>query len=326
VNHNQRQVEASDALLAESAGRAMGTSAQILVAAPCSDAAQPLADLGLRRVHLLERCWSRFRDDSELNALNARAGQGLVEVSDDLALLVARMVDAWLWTQGAFDPTVLRSMVSLGYDVDFSQLATQGPSTLPTELTQAPGMAGVRVIDNMVTLPGHVGIDPGGIGKGLAADIIASELLAAGATGVLVNLGGDARAAGTCQGEPWQIGIRDDRSTSSPIVAEFDMDDQGVATSSSLRRRWQGRHHLIDPNTGAPTASDVLQATVFAPTAWQAEAMATVALVRGREVFEAWAGSCCYSAFLFGAEGEPIILSNSAPQTNFPNTKEFINA
>ncbi|MBU6279274.1 MAG: FAD:protein FMN transferase [Actinomycetales bacterium] len=316
MKHNEQQFEGSDVSLAESAGRAMGTSAQILVEAPCSDAAHALADLGLHRAHLLERCWSRFRDDSELNALNARAGQGPVDVSDDLALLVARMVDAWLWTQGAFDPTVLRSMVSLGYDVDFSQLATQGPSTLPTDLTQAPGMAGVRVIDNTVTLPGHVGIDPGGIGKGLASDIIASELLAAGATGVLVNLGGDARAAGTCQGEPWQIGIRDDRSKSSPIVAEFDMGDQGVATSSSLRRRWQGRHHLIDPNTGAPTASDVLQATVFAPTAWQAEAMATVALVRGQEAFLQWASSIAYSAYLFGPEGDPLVI----------HAKESINA
>lgn len=303
-------VQFGEGSIAESSGPAMGTSAQVLVASECADAAQDLAALGMRRVHLLERCWSRFRDDSELNSLNARAGQGPVAVSDDLAVLVARMVDAWLWTQGAFDPTVLRSMVSLGYDVDFSQVATQGPGSLPIDLVQAPGMADVRVAGGMVTLPTHVGLDPGGIGKGLAADIIAGELMNAGATGVVVNLGGDARALGTCDGaqdEPWQIGIRDDRALNSPIVAEHDLVNQGVATSSSLRRRWQGRHHLIDPVTGAPSASDVVQATVFAPTAWQAEAMATVALIRGRDAFMAWAADCTYSAYLFGPQGEPLV-------------------
>ncbi|MFM8351655.1 MAG: FAD:protein FMN transferase [Actinomycetales bacterium] len=307
------------ATLAESAGRAMGTTAQVLVDAPTAVAAQALADLGRQRVHLLERCWSRFRDDSELSYLNARAGQGAIEVSDDLALLVARMIDAWIWTQGAFDPTVLRSMLSLGYNVDFSKVSTQGPASLPIDLVRAPGMAEVQLVGNQVTLPGHVQIDPGGIGKGLAADIIADELLAAGATGVLVNLGGDARSLGTCAGEAWEIGIRDDRLTQSPVVAQQTLGNLGVATSSSLRRRWQGRHHLIDPVTGAPSASDVVQATVFAPTAWQAEAMATVALVRGRDAFQAWAGTTSYAAYLFGLLGPddaPVVI----------NMKESVNA
>ena len=307
---------ADEASLAESSGRAMGTTAQILVTAACPDSAQALADLGMQRVHLLERCWSRFRDDSELSALNRRAGQGPVEVSADLALLVARMVDAWLWTQGAFDPTVLRAMVTLGYDVDFREVAARGAASLPVELLGSPGMAEVQVAGNLVTLPNHLGLDPGGIGKGLAADIIAGELLDAGATGGLVNLGGDARALGTWCGDPWQIGIRDDRTPKSPVVAEFDMLDQGVATSSSLRRRWQGRHHLIDPQTGAPTATDVVQATVFASTAWQAEAMATVALVRGQEAFRQWASSIAYSAYLFGPEGDPLVI----------HAKESVNA
>lgn len=301
---------------AERTGRAMGTTVQVLVCAPIQNAADALAELGMRRITLLERCWSRFRQDSELNYLNAQAGRGPVEVSHDLAVLVERMVEAWSWTQGAFDPTVLRAMEALGYDRNFSDIPTYGPSALPITLVRAAGMADVKVRGHHVTLPAHVGVDPGGIGKGLAADIIAEELMNAGPTGVLINLGGDARALGTYAGEPWEIGIQDDRQDAAPIIAERHLNDNGVATSSTLRRRWQGRHHLIDPATGAPTASDVVQATVIAPTAWQAEAMATVALVRGREAFQAWAGTTPYQAHLFGAEGAPVVI----------NTKETIHA
>ena len=315
--------DTADTFLAESDGRAMGTTVQVLVVAPTSQAAQALADLGMHRVHLLERCWSRFRDDSELNYLNAHAGEGFIPVSRDLALLVERMIDAWLWTHGAFDPTVLKSMVSLGYDVDFSQVNTLGPSSLPLELIGSPGMSGVEVLDQCVTLPRHVGIDPGGIGKGLAADIIAEELFQAGATGVLVNIGGDARALGTCSGEPWEIGIRDDRQPHSPVVAEQNLGTSGVATSSTLRRRWQGRHHLIDPMTGAPTASDVVQATVFAPSAWQAEAMATYALVRGRDAFLNWAGSTNYTAYLFSDTDTPCTYHGN---DHANQTKESVHA
>lgn len=47
-------------------------------------------------------------------------------------------------------------------------------------------------------------IDLGGIGKGYAADLIAAELIAAGAEGVSVNLGGDLRVAGVAPGaQPW---------------------------------------------------------------------------------------------------------------------------
>lgn len=295
---------------AEVQGRAMGSHAQILVSAQTSSVAQQLAQLGMRRVELLEQCWTRFRSDSELMQLNAQAGTGAVPVSADLGLLVRRMQDAWSWTQGAFDPTVLRSMVSLGYDVDFNLITTGGPGALPRDLRAAPGMADVVVDESTVSLPAHLALDPGGIGKGLAADIISAELMAAGATGVLVNLGGDAAARGTCDGEPWTIGIRDDRLTESPVVAEriLDPSGQGVATSSILRRRWQGRHHLINPHTGAPSATDVVQATVFAPSAWQAEAMATMALVRGQRTYEEWSQGTNSAAYLFGTATEPTTI------------------
>ena len=177
--------------------------------------AEELADLALVRVELLEQSWSRFRPASELNRLNASAGHGPQPVSADLLRLGLSMRAAWLGTGGLFDPTVLASMRALGYDADFATVAARSASALDDVLlAAAPGMSGVTIDEPSATisLPSGVGLDPGAIGKGLAADIVAEELMSAGAHGVLVNLGGDVSLAGEPDSdEPWSIGIEDER-------------------------------------------------------------------------------------------------------------------
>jgi thiamine biosynthesis lipoprotein len=159
-------------------------------------------------------------------------------------------------------------------------------------------MSAVRIDEqrSTVALPAGVGLDPGAIGKGLAADIVAEELLAAGASGVLVNLGGDVSLAGEpADGEPWSIGIEDervpvdhpDRVLEAIAVAG---PRAGVATSTTLKRRWaQGRrHHVLDPRTGRMSTGDLVQVTVVAATACAAEWSATAALLQDPEDAAAW--------------------------------------
>ncbi len=132
-----------------------------------------------------------------------------------------------------------------------------------------------------VSLPPGVGLDPGAIGKGLAADVIAEELWSAGAQGVLVNLGGDISIAGIAgDDEPWAIGLEDERRPADDPdrllrLLEFPIgtDRLGIATSTTLKRRWaQGRrHHVIDPRTGAMSTSPLVQVTVVAASACDAE-------------------------------------------------------
>jgi thiamine biosynthesis lipoprotein len=290
--------------LTERHQRAMGSDAQVLVYAATQGAADELARLALVRVQLLEQCWSRFRPDSELNLLNDRAGQGPVSVSPDLEALVATMLQAAAWTDGVYDPTVLGAVRANGYDADFAEvIARDSLRAIDDVLAPSLGTAGI-VIDrgqHTVSLPSGVGIDPGAIGKGLAADIVADEMHAAGAEGVLVNLGGDVSVRGTAGGHDWTVGIQDDRIADSPVIQRIELngDRQAVATSSSLRRRWNGRHHVIDPITGQPSQSDLAQVTVVAPTGWQAEAASTYALVRGSRAATEWLESHSLEALLF---------------------------
>lgn len=266
--------------------RAMGTSCSVLVYAH-PDQADVLADLGVRRVELLESLWTRFRADSELSRLNARAGTGAVVVSQDTRTLIRAMHTAWVETEGAFDPTVLAAIRSQGYDRDFADVIAQ--ESLDVVASPAPGMADVHIGADTVSLPTGVGLDPGAIGKGLAADILVDELAGAGAIGVLVDLGGDMAFAGTPGSDgQWRIGIVDERSR--PVRRETadrfitypaGIEHAGVATSTSLTRRWaDSRHHVIDPATGSSTEERFVQATVTGLRAWKCEVWATAVLVR----------------------------------------------
>ena len=121
-----------------------------------------------------------------------------------------------------------------------------------------PGLAEavVDVDAGFVWMPPGVHLDPGAIGKGLAADLVCHELLLAGADGACVGIGGDVRVAGSPDDrDRWSITI-DDPLDAGRELTRIDLADGGVATSSRLRRRWSRGgielHHVVDPRTGRP--------------------------------------------------------------------------
>jgi thiamine biosynthesis lipoprotein len=258
--------------------RAMGSDCQVIVVG----GSDGLAEVGRRRIDELEQRWSRFRPDSEISMLNASAGTATV-VSDDTLALVTRAVEGWRFTGGSYDPTVLGAVLRAGYDRSFEALVDEAPrvgSALVVACTD------IEIDGNRITVPRGTGIDPGGIGKGLAADLVVHELVDAGAVGACVNMGGDVAVQGTGpDGGGWTVAVEypflDD-----PLVL-LGVADSGVATSSTLHHRWTvdgaQRHHLIDPRTGEPAATDIVHVSVVAGSAWAAEVLAKAVLIRGAE-------------------------------------------
>ena len=99
-----------------------------------------------------------------------------------------------------------------------------------------------------------------------------------------MSIGGDVVTCGTPpDAEAWQVSLRDDRTPTRDEIGVISLAgaQRAVATSSTLRRRWADRHHVVDPRTGSPVATNIVQASVVADCGWRAEAGATVALVRG---------------------------------------------
>jgi thiamine biosynthesis lipoprotein len=263
-------------MAAEQRFRAMGSDAHLIVVG----GRRALADEAKARIDDLERRWSRFLDHSEINMLNDHAGQ-FVDVSPDTLLLIERGVEAWRLSGGTFDPTVLGAVRRAGYVRSFELL---GPEPPAGHSVLGTGAGDITIIGQAVRLPAGTGFDPGGIGKGLAADVVADELLAAGAEGVCVNLGGDVRVAGTGpDGSGWTVAVH--QLPSPDPVALLGLRDGAVATSSTLRRRWRSggkvRHHLIDPQSGLPSETDLTMATVVAAQAWVAEVLAKTVLLAG---------------------------------------------
>jgi FAD:protein FMN transferase len=258
-----------------------------------------LPDWARRRVDHLEQLWSRFRDDSDITRLN-RADGDPVHVSPETVDAVRAACAAWAFTAGCFDPTVHDSLLRLGYDDSIDNVRQRGLTAAQVPLP-APGCNGI-VFDeatSVVQLPAGVRLDLGGIGKGLAADDVATGLLARGATGALVNIGGDLRVVGTPSASAaWRIEIEDPRT--ERICAVVELLDGGVATSTTLRRRWRlgatSVHHLIDPRHGgnAPaSAAAVIGVSVVAGTAGWADALSKVPFVDARFADAAEPGADC---------------------------------
>lgn len=265
----------------------MGTNAHIIVTArPAAPSdAETLAERGRRRVRELEARWSRFLPSSEISRLNANGG-GDLRVSADTRLLVRRAVEGWRVTEGRFDPTLLASLISIGYSTTLEDVQRDAPDAIGSP-TPAQGCGAIVVDDRRSTIrfPLGVSFDPGGIGKGLAADLVVEELLAAGANGACVEIGGDVRMAGDGpEGRGWVVRMEDPRP-GNDAIAEVWLQEGAVASSSLLRRRWVAAgcsfHHVLDPSTGLPVPAGVAGASVLASSGWLAEVLATAACVDG---------------------------------------------
>ena len=164
------------------------------------------------------------------------------------------MAEATAVTAGAYDPTVLGPMV---------EAVTAGPTPWPSTPTSAPCRCGRGIP-----------IDPGGIGKGLAADLVADQMIAAGAAAVAVVIGGDGRVRSIDGARRWTIDIA--APDGSAMIDRVEVDDAAVATSGCRRA------HLVDPSTGELCEpGDVIQVSVLAGTGASAEALTKAVLVGG---------------------------------------------
>ena len=252
------------------------------------------AAVHVARARLLE--WhvqfSRFVADSELSRLNADP-RLVVPVSPLMARLVGAALSAAALTGGLVDPTLASEIERAGYAGHFEgagvplpeALALAPPRTPGTPRPVLPGRFGWRdvAVDlaaSTVTRPPGLRFDPGGIAKGLFADELAGELAAHPA--VVIDCAGDLRLGGSG-------GIVRAVNVESPfdgsMIHVYELAAGGVATSGIGKRSWMldGRvsHHLLDPGTGRPAFTGIVQATALAPTAAEAEARSKAALLSG---------------------------------------------
>jgi thiamine biosynthesis lipoprotein len=276
-----------------------------------ADGALVLAAVQLRRIH---DCLTRFHAGSELSRLNADP-RLVVPASPLLLQLAAAVAWAGAVSGGLVDATLLEPLERAGYahsrprderGTGQSRLPAWTGREAPAGPSRLAAWRSVGVVDGSVVRPPGVRLDPGGLAKGLAADLVATGLAAQPT--YAVDCAGDVRMGGTA-GEPRHVLVADPRG-GAPLH-ELEVTDGAVATSGVTRSAWIGpdgqpEHHLIDPATGRPARTGVLQATALAPTALEAEVRAKAAVLAGpldgpRHLV--------HGGLLVPAHGEPVLVS-----------------
>ena len=222
----------------------LGTSLDMAVVS----ASAPMAELAMDRVRAeiarLELVLSGWRGDSELAALNAAARH---QASPDLYNVIATG-EAWrLRSKGAF--------------------------------SLAPGFRSAGLVleeeSRIIRRPAGMRLDVDAIAKGYIIDrALAAAKTVPGIEGVLLDIGGDLCCSGRApDGKAWRIGVADpsDLADNAPPLAIAALNNRAIASSG---RGLRG-HSIVDPAGGA-MRGDILMATAVAPSAMDADALATI--------------------------------------------------
>lgn len=263
---------------------AMGTQILLRAGAPLA-AGEPSGEVALEDarswIHDFDRRLSRFRPDSELCRLNADERSEV-----PASALLRTFAKAALWATnrsgGMVDSTLLDAVEQAGYTGSIAPTSPMERGTCARSYAgvgMTGGSSGFSVDDRRCTIsrPPGLRLDSGGVGKGLCADAVAHRLR--GYRDVVVDCGGDIRIANAAA-----VAVEIEHPLGDAPLS-FALGDGAVATSGITRRAWlhDGRpsHHLIDPRTGQPAFTRVIQATAVAPTTLEAETLAKTALLAG---------------------------------------------
>jgi thiamine biosynthesis lipoprotein len=273
-----------------------GGNCAVLVQGTGPAGSPPVAvELAKRRLLEWHAQFSRFEPASELSRLN-RDPRPSVPVSAMMARFVEAALHAAAITGGLVDPTLVTEVERAGYAKHFAG----APSTAVIRHAGprrpgAPDPAGrwrqvsVDRRRGTVTRPVGVRLDSGGVAKGLFGDVLAAILFRHHS--FAVEAAGDLRFGGAA-------GLIRPVHVVSPfeperVVHTFELGHGAAATSGITRRSWiddLGRpaHHVLDPATGRPAFTGIVQATALAPTGVEAEARAKAALLSGPDGARSW--------------------------------------
>ena len=239
------------------------------------------ADLILGRLAAWADRLTRFTTTSELSRLNDAPGSR-VPIGPTLTAVLDWARRAEGLTDGLVDASLLDARLAAEFGRDPEDLGGGRPVAASRRWSLDRRARGAVVRRD----PG-VRFDLDGVAKGWLAD---RALALATTRSAMVDGDGDI-AIRVAPGDHWPVGIADPRTpghTLAVLDLRADGDapvEMGVATSGTSVHRWmhgsRRAHHLIDPRVLRPADTDVVQATVLAASAREAEAWAKVAVIRG---------------------------------------------
>ncbi len=262
----------------------MGTLGEVGIVHGDERYAQGAIDAAFQELQRVEALLTRYRPDSEVGRTNRLAFSTPQAISSETAGVLQQSLQWAEASQGIFDPC-------LGQAVGLWDVAERHQPPSPDQVRRYAGRNLFQAFevgrsggsDVVLFHEEDMGVDLGGIGKGYGVDRTVEVLRDWGIQDALVNVGGDLYAMGVSEdGDPWNVGVQSPDDPQA-LVATLRMSDRGVATSGDYQRyfEYQGRryHHLLDPETGAPSLAGMRSVTVAADNCMAADAAATTAFV-----------------------------------------------
>jgi thiamine biosynthesis lipoprotein len=235
----------------------------------------------LARFDEVERVCSRFDPQSELSQLSTRIGER-VPVSDLLFEAVRFAIAVAEESGGAFDPTLGLALEARGFNREHRSGAIVR-TALERDDNATYRDVELDVDQRTIMLARPLLLDLGAVAKGLAVDMAARELERRSFANFAIDAGGDLYLSGhNADDKPWSVGIRHPRRDRA-LFETIHVSNVAVCTSGDYEQRTtedQHEHHIIDPRTRA-SAAHAASATVLAPSAMVADALATAAFVLG---------------------------------------------
>lgn len=264
----------------------MGSRFDITVVANDSAQGNSYIDLAIGEISRIEHLISSWDPRSQTSAINENAGVAPVRVCQELFNLIERSMAISKLTDGAFDISYASMDKIWKFDGSMKEMPTD--EVIKASVSKV-GYQNVVLDKEHVTvflkLPG-MKIGFGAIGKGYAADKAKALLMEKGAVAGIINASGDMNTWGKQpSGEEWKIAITNPLNKNK-VFAILPIREGAVVTSGNYEKyvTFDGKRysHIIDPKTGYP-ATGIISATVFAPKAELADALATSIFVMGIE-------------------------------------------
>jgi thiamine biosynthesis lipoprotein len=247
-------------------GTALGADAQIILVGLPRDVAERAAALARQEAERLEGCFSLYRPDSELSRLN-RDGF-LDRPSHDFRILIARALQAWEATEGAFNPAIQPLWHFLARHFEQSSAEPEAAGLRRVLARCDPSRIAFKV--DRIEMASGMALTFNGIAQGYITDAAAGLLEAQGLGNILIDLG----EVYALPGRVWDIvtgGSLERVSLRQRAAAT----SAGRATPFTRDGTW---HHLLDPTTGQ-SANRFASVTVIAANATEADLLSTALYV-----------------------------------------------
>nr|WP_314247840.1 FAD:protein FMN transferase [Capnocytophaga leadbetteri] len=268
-------------------GEAQGSTYHIKYIAERDENLKPAIDSILEVIDL---SMSTYRPDSAISKINQ--GDTTVVVDEHFRKVFEASQQIWQESEGLFDPTVGVLVNAWGFGKQKISEADLPTDKKIDSLRKYVGFDKVALTEKNLIKKRYTEIlfDFNAIAQGYTSDVVANYLSVRGIKNYIVEIAGEMYLKGknTVEDKSWTIGVENPLKplNDRDLVATIQFTNQGLATSGNYRKVWtdsNGRKyvHSINPLTGRATQSDVLSATVVAPSTMLADGYATMFMVMG---------------------------------------------